>query len=55
MVPDGSYSGYFQSPEREGWTYVEKLFTEILLEAPRDKPVLDDQKDKDLFGRTKKN
>lgn len=55
MVPDGSYCGYIRDPEREGWSYVEKLFHEVLTEAPREKPVLDEQKDKDIFGRVKKN
>ena len=53
MVPDGSYRGYGLSPEKEGWFYVDKLFTETLSEAPRQRPVLDEQKDKDLFGRSR--
>lgn len=53
MVPDGSYRGYSWDKEHHGWVYVDKLYTEILTEAPRDKPVLDDQKGKDLFGRNK--
>ena len=55
MVPDGSYHGYVLGGDREGWTYIDKLYTEILLEAPRDSPVLDQDKGKDLFGRAKKH
>ncbi|MBK8506390.1 MAG: hypothetical protein IPL46_31825 [Saprospiraceae bacterium] len=55
MVPDGSYCGYVLGVEHEGWTYVDKLFTEILTEAPREKPVLDLEKGQDIFGRSKKN
>jgi hypothetical protein len=55
MVPDGSYCGYVLSVEQEGWSYVDKLFTEVLTEAPREKPVLDSEKGQDLFGRSKKN
>lgn len=53
MVPDGSYSGYIMS-ESGDWTFVDKLPTEILTEAPRERPVLDQQKGRDLFGRSKK-
>ena len=55
MVPDGSYCGYIWSAEHQGWSYVDKLFTQVLTEAPREKPVLDSEKGQDLFGRSKKN
>ncbi|MCB0640113.1 MAG: hypothetical protein KDC44_00675 [Phaeodactylibacter sp.] len=52
-VPDGSYSAYEQ---REGiWVYVPKVFHEVLDEAPRPEPVLDDKKKIDLFGNQKNN
>ncbi len=54
MVPDGSYSGYSFS-DSEGWLYIDKLPGEILIEAPRERPVLDEEKGRDLFGRSTKN
>ena len=47
LIPDGTYEGYVY---KEGlWVYEEKLFHEMLDEAPRPKPVLDGRS-KDLFG-----
>jgi len=53
MVPDGSYSG-FKWEADHGFVFVEKIFDHISLEAPREKPVLDSEHGKDLFGRAPK-
>ena len=50
MVPDGSYSGYIWEDEK-GWVFVEKIFNQTLEEAPREVPVLDEQKGRDITGR----
>lgn len=50
MVPDGSYSGYTWNDD-VGWVFVDKIFHETLDEAPREIPVLDQQKGKDITGR----
>jgi len=48
-VPDGTYVGYkFQD---HNWMYEEKLFHVIMDEAPREVPVLDNRKGKDIFGK----
>ncbi len=50
-VPDGSYEGFRY---KNGlWIYDDKLFHQALRdnEAPRPFPILDKQKDKDIFGR----
>jgi hypothetical protein len=47
-IPDGTYSGYRLVGDR--WEYVEKVFHEVLDEAPRPTPVLG-SKVKDIFGR----
>ena len=52
MVADGTYMGYKLIDQR--WVYQDKLFHEILDEAPREVPVLDNRKDKDLFGNIRK-
>ena len=49
MVPDGSYSGY--RLEDGKWKYVDKLFNQVQEEAPRDFPVLDSRKGKNIFGK----
>lgn len=49
-IPDGTYEGY--QLQNGQWQYVEKIFHEVLDEAPRPAPVLDGKK-KDLMGRTK--
>ncbi len=47
LIPDGTYEGYRY---KDGlWVYEEKLFHVILEEAPRPKPILNQNK-KDLFG-----
>lgn len=53
MVPDGSYRGYVR--EAGEWVYVDKVFNQVSLKPPREAPVLDGEKGKDLFGRTNKN
>ena len=52
FVPDGSYVGYKQ--EGDSWAYVDKLFHHVVDEAPRDQPVLDNRKDRNIFGKRKK-
>ncbi len=52
FVPDGTYDGYKLG--RKGiWEFQERLPTEVLKEAPRERPVLDSRKNKDIFGRPK--
>ncbi|MEM1220344.1 MAG: hypothetical protein AAGH79_15590 [Bacteroidota bacterium] len=47
-VPDGSYDGYELV---DGiWTFKPKLFNQVLEEAPRPSPVLEDRGKKDIFG-----
>jgi len=48
LVSDGSLVGY--EKKKDYWVYVDKIFTQVLEEAPRPKPVLD-KRSKDLFGR----
>ncbi len=48
QVPDGSYCGY--KLENGQWVYIEKVFNQVLDEAPREFPVLDGRKGKDIFG-----
>ena len=50
-IADGTYEGY--RLEDGYWVYVEKVFDQILDEAPRPFPVLDQNKNKDLFGKGK--
>jgi hypothetical protein len=50
-VPDGSYEAYKLDGKK--WTYVEKVFNNVLDEPPREQPVLEGRKGKDLFGRKK--
>ena len=48
LVPDGSYVGY---ELKEGyWTRIDKIATEIMDEAPRPKPILDQRKGKKING-----
>lgn len=52
LVPDGSYSGYIL---KNGiWEYVDKLYTEILDEAPRPRPVMEGRKNTNIFGKSRK-
>jgi hypothetical protein len=48
-VTDGSYDGL--RPDKNGWLFVEKVFSDFQDEAPRPEPVLDSRKSKDLFGK----
>lgn len=48
LVSDGSLVGY--EKKKGVWEYIDKIFTQVLDEAPRPKPVLD-KRGKDLFGR----
>lgn len=48
QIPDGTYEGFVL---KEGqWEYVEKVFNQILDEAPRPEPVLGGEK-RDILGR----
>ncbi len=49
MVPDGSYEAY--KYEKGLWKYIPKLHTEIMDEAPRPQPILD-QREKNIFGKS---
>lgn len=49
FVPDGSYEGY--KLEDGKWNWVEKVFSEVLDEAPRPEPVLDNRKKGDIMGK----
>ncbi|MFZ1703194.1 MAG: hypothetical protein WAT79_02545 [Saprospiraceae bacterium] len=51
LVSDGSLVGYEKN--KNYWTYIDKLYTQILDEAPRPQPILD-KRSKDLFGKDKK-
>lgn len=52
QVPDGSFVGYRQ--EVDSWVYVDKIFNQTSETAPRPQPVLDGNRNKDIFGRSKK-
>ncbi len=53
MVPDGSYVGY---QLRNGyWARVDKIATEVMDEAPRPKPILDQRKNTTINGAQKKS
>ncbi len=50
MVPDGSYEGF--KYKKNMWTYVEKVYDQVLESAPRPAPVFNaGKKKKDIFGR----
>ena len=52
-VPDGSYDGL--RLEKGGrWKYIVKVFNDVMDEAPRPEPVLDDRQGKDIMGKVKK-
>lgn len=51
MVPDGSYCGY--RLKKGMWEYQDKLFDQVQEEAPREYPVLDTRKGKNIFGKEK--
>ncbi len=48
-LPDGSYEGYQLNNGK--WEYVHKVFNHVYETAPRDEPVLDGSKKKDVFGK----
>ncbi|MEZ4930672.1 MAG: hypothetical protein R2788_00895 [Saprospiraceae bacterium] len=48
-VPDGTYEGYILKDGK--WVWEEKVFHEILEEAPRPEPILDGRK-LDIFGKS---
>ncbi len=52
-VPDGTYEGY----KLDGgyWVHVDKVFHEVMEDAPRPMPVFDNSGKKDIFGRDRKN
>lgn len=52
MVPDGTYEGLKLSDGK--WQWVPYIENQILDEAPRPEPILDERKNKDLMGREKK-
>jgi hypothetical protein len=52
MVPDGTYEGYKLTNGR--WEWVEKYWNEVMDEAPRPEPVLDNRRGQDVFGKEKK-
>ena len=49
FLPDGSYEGY--QLENGKWVHVEKVFDQVLDAPPFPQPVLDQRKDKDIFGQ----
>lgn len=51
MVPDGSYVGY--QLNNGTWSKVEKIATEVMDEAPRPKPILDQRKNNTINGSQK--
>lgn len=48
-IPDGTYEGF--TYKKGLWQHIEKVFHEVMDEAPVDFPVLDDRKKKDIFGQ----
>lgn len=52
MVPDGTYEGY--RLQNGKWMWVEKYWDQVMDEAPRPEPVLDERKGTDVFGKEKR-
>ncbi|MBK8620789.1 MAG: hypothetical protein IPN79_03260 [Saprospiraceae bacterium] len=52
LVSDGSLVGY--EFKKGKWHYIDKIYTQVLDEAPRPNPVLDQRESTDLFGKPKK-
>lgn len=50
-VTDGSYDGYKLQKGR--WIFVNKVFNDVMDEAPRPMPILDQRKGTDILGRKK--
>lgn len=51
--PDGSYEGYREEGGR--WVYIEKVFDQVSESAPRDYPILEGSREKNIFGKKGKN
>jgi hypothetical protein len=51
-VPDGSYEAL--QLEKGRWKHVDKIFNDVMDEAPRPEPVLDGRKGKDIIGKERK-
>jgi len=49
FVPDGSYEGF--KLKRGKWNHIDKIKTLIMDEAPRDHPVLDARKNRNIIGQ----
>ncbi|MCC7505143.1 MAG: hypothetical protein IT259_07575 [Saprospiraceae bacterium] len=54
MVPDGSYDG-LKLDKAGRWVWVDKVFNDVMEEAPRPEPILDDRKGKDITGKPKQS
>lgn len=52
QVPDGSYDAL--KLEKGRWKYISKVFNDVMEEAPRPEPILDDRKGKDIMGKEAK-
>jgi hypothetical protein len=48
-LPDGSYEGY--QLKNGQWEYVNKVFDHVYETAPREEPILNHSKKKDIFGK----
>ncbi len=53
QVPDGSYDAL--KLEKGRWKYISKVFNDVMEEAPRPEPVLDERKGKDIMGKEQKS
>lgn len=51
-VTDGSYEGFRY--EKKRWKYIEKVFNDVMEEAPRPEPILDARSGKNIMGKGKK-
>ncbi len=48
-LPDGSYEGY--KLKNGQWVYINKVYDHVYEKAPRDEPIFDDKKKKDILGK----
>ena len=48
-LPDGSYEGY--QLKNGQWVYINKVFDHVYETAPREEPIFDDKKKKDILGK----
>ncbi len=53
LVPDGSYSAYALQADGS-WIYIDKVFNHTVVTPPRERPVLNADGGKDLFGKSGK-